>query len=389
MKTRGPLLLLLATAALLGIGVWRLFDLRFATGDVYPRGSTFRADAAGTRAYFESLGLVPRRTVSRSLLPLSTLRGGPATTVFLLAVDPGDAWLRPRDQAALKDLLANGTRLVIALDPPAISHRGRTNVPVLPRTARDGLQTLTSALELPALMPEVRTLAAIQFPTASRAEDAPASLPAQIPWRAAGFDASSEGWSALYTHGDSPVVLEKRIGRGTVVLLAESELFSNDALRHQRQSALLAWLAGSSTHLVFDETHLGTRLDPGIMTLVRRYGLTGFLAAVIAVAGLSLWRGSSSLVPRLPDAAPENREVVTGRDATAGFIHMLKRSVAPHELPALCLAEWRRTLPRNRPDLHRKAAALQDAVNLAAALPPREQSPVLTHRQMVEILSRP
>ena len=87
MKTRGPLLLLVLTLALLGGGLWRLFDLRFAAGDVYPSGSTLRADAEGTRAYFDSLGLLPGRTVSRGLLPLASLHGSPGTAVFLLAVD--------------------------------------------------------------------------------------------------------------------------------------------------------------------------------------------------------------------------------------------------------------------------------------------------------------
>lgn len=388
MKTRGPLLLLLATSAILGAGLWRLFNLRFATGDVYPPGSTLRADAAGTRALFEGLELVPRRTVSRALLPLSALRGGPATTLFLLAVDPADAWLRPRDQAALKDLLANGTRLIIAYKSSETSAGSRTNLPLVSKIQRSGLQTLASALELPPWVPGSRTNLTLRAPAATRSAAAPLSLPSRIPWSAGGFETPAEGWSALYADGDIPVILEKKAGRGTVVLLADSDLFTNDALRHRRQSALLAWLAGSATHLIFDETHLGTRIDPGIMTLVRRYGLTGFLLAVLVVAGLALWRSACGLVPRLPETASDAREVVTGRDATAGFTQLLKRSVAPVELMPLCLAEWRRSLPRNRPDLLRKAAALQDAVNLEAARPPREQNPVRTYRQLFEILSR-
>ena len=121
MNARAAMVLLMATVALFGAGVWRLFGLRFATGDVYPPASSLRADRLGTRALFDSLALIPGRRVSRSLLPLSTVRGGSDTALFLLGVDPDDPGLTPRDRGVLDDLLANGTRIVVTLGSPHIA----------------------------------------------------------------------------------------------------------------------------------------------------------------------------------------------------------------------------------------------------------------------------
>ena len=392
MKTRGPLLLLVLTLALLGGGLWRLFDLRFAAGDVYPSGSTLRADAEGTRAYFDSLGLLPGRTVSRGLLPLASLHGSPGTAVFLLAVDPSESWVYSRDREALHNLLANGTRLIIAFQTRKAAASEVTNraaITPLGSGRPAGHQTLTEALDLPSWIATPGTNTLPENPGAVRTAIAPADLPAKIPWRSGAFESPTNGWTSLFTLSESPVILERPYGRGSIVMLADTSLLTNEALRHSRQPALLAWLAGPATHLIFDETHLGTRLDPGIMTLVRRYGLTGVLAALLIVAGLALWRSASGLVPRRTEEPLDARVVVTGRDATAGFVQLLKRSVPPSELLPLCLSEWHRTLPRNRPDLLSKAAALQDIVNLESDQPPRRQNPAQAYRRLVELLSRP
>ncbi len=392
MKTRGPLILLGLTLALLGAGLWRLFDLRFAAGDVYPSGSTLRADAEGTRAYFDSLGLLPGRTVSRGLLPLASLHGSPGTAVFLLAVDPSESWVHSRDREALHNLLANGARLIIAFQSSrASTSEGTNQLPTTPlgTSRHDGQQTLTEALNLPPWIATPGTNTQSENTGALRTATAPAFLPTRVPWRSGAFETPTNGWTSLFILSESPVILERSFGRGSIVLLADTALLTNDALRHGRQPALLAWLAGPATHLIFDETHLGTRLDPGIMTLVRRYGLTGFLAALLVVAGLALWRSANGLVPRRKDEPLDARVVVTGRDATAGFVQLLKRSVPPSELLPLCLSEWRRTIPRDRPDLQSKAAALQDVVNLEADQPPRRQNPAQTYRRLVELLSRP
>lgn len=387
MTSRGPILLLLIAIAAFAAGLWRLFDLRFAAGDVYPPGSTLRADPDGTRAYFESLGLLPGRTASRLLLPLSSVHGGPGVTLFLLAVDSTEAGFGARDREALNNLLANGTRIVVTLAPSAPGTNGTRPLTAVTSSSRSDSQTIAQALDLPLLAQpsDSRPSGSV----AQRATAAAASLPVKIPWRGASFKEASEPWSVLYTLDEAPVVLERKSGRGTLVVLAGNDLLTNDGLRHHRQPALLAWLAGRGSQLLFDETHLGTRLKPGMMTLVRRYHLSGVLLGLLAVAALALWRSVAGLAPHQPGPDAHARDVVTGRDSAASFTNLLRRSIPAPELLPLCLAEWRRSLPRNRPDLQRKAAALQDLVNLESARPIRQQDPARTYRALSELLSRP
>jgi hypothetical protein len=101
----------------LAFAVWRLLDLRFSTGDVYPPSSTFRADPLGARAYFDGLSRLPGRQVSRLLEPVRRLGNGAKTTLFLLGCDPQDTeWLNSRNAGELDDFLAQGGRIVITLD---------------------------------------------------------------------------------------------------------------------------------------------------------------------------------------------------------------------------------------------------------------------------------
>ena len=55
MKRRLPILLLAACSVGFAIGLFQLFRLRFAVGDVYPEYSSLRSDPVGTMAFYESL----------------------------------------------------------------------------------------------------------------------------------------------------------------------------------------------------------------------------------------------------------------------------------------------------------------------------------------------
>ena len=59
MKKYFSLFLLAGCAAILTLGLIRLFKLRFEAGDVYPAYSSLRSDPLGTMAFYESLGKVP------------------------------------------------------------------------------------------------------------------------------------------------------------------------------------------------------------------------------------------------------------------------------------------------------------------------------------------
>jgi hypothetical protein len=161
----------------------------------------------------------------------------------------------------------------------------------------------------------------------------------------------------------------------------------NAALREERETALLAWLPGPSTRLVFDETHLGTELNPGIMTLARRYRLHGLGLGLLLLAALFIWQQASTLVPRRPISA-EAAEPIAAHAAVDGFVNLLRRAVPASELAAHCFQAWRESAGRTRPDLAPRVTAMQDLVNLENARPPKERNPVEVYRRLTEILNR-
>ena len=181
-----------------------------------------------------------------------------------------------------------------------------------------------------------------------------------MPWHSrADFDltlpgARSAGWRAWYLRDGKPVVVARPFGTkgGELVLASDSYFLSNEGLRAEPHAALLAGLVGDEGRVVFDESHHGLEENPGLMTLARRYGLQGALAATALLAGLFIWRNAASLVPPPAPSAEALRAAgtMTGRDSAAGFLNLLRRGVPTRELVGTCVAQWQSGAGRRAPD---------------------------------------
>ena len=224
----------------------------------------------------------------------------------------------------------------------------------------------------------------------------PADDDAAVSWHSVlDFDldtpaARAAGWHALYRRAGRPVVVARPVGDrgGELILASDSYFLSNEALRAEPRPALLAALVGPARRVVFDETHLGITEQPGMMTLARRYHLQGALGALGVLAVLFIWRNVVSLVPPPVPAGGAARETaVTGRDAAAGFLNLLRRGVSPRELIAVCLAQWQQSPGPRAPD----AAAIERLRALAgaeAARPVNRRSPATAYRAMCAAAQR-
>src|SRR6185503_554705 len=117
-KDRLLLLLLAVLLAGFGLGVGRLFQLRFATGDVYPPYSSLRADPLGTKALFDSLEMLRSITVQRFFEPLDKLREGRRTTLFVFGAQVSDMDYSSEDEyKKLEHFMYDGGRIVISFAP--------------------------------------------------------------------------------------------------------------------------------------------------------------------------------------------------------------------------------------------------------------------------------
>ena len=179
-------------------------------------------------------------------------------------------------------------------------------------------------------------------------DDRPVGWHTAVDFDAAATSARRAGWHTLYERAGKPVIVARPYGHagGELILASDTYFLSNEGLHADPHPALLAALVGPGQRVLFDESHLGIREHPGMMTLARRYRLQGALAALGLLAALFVWRNTVSLVPpRPPEArAAEDEAPVTGRDAAAGFLNLLRRGVAPRDLPARCFAQWQQNL---------------------------------------------
>lgn len=416
MKRALPILAIGLTATVFVAGIIYLFLLRFETGDVYPPYSSLRTDPLGTMAFYESLGRLPALEVRRDTTDRNRLPDEPDTAYLHLAGEVY-AWRTLSDEVfdELERFLTRGGRLVVTMRPlvgwefgsafPAAATTNTnttgTNAPTpgptgAKRSARD-----KSSAKPSASMIRNRSLAQRWGADFGRVEltrgandiyvAAPVEnqtdllLPSSLGWHSSlvltNLDSS---WRTIYARGRHPVVAEKKFGRGSVVLATDSYFLSNQAMWKEREPQLLAWLIGPARQVVFDEAHLGVVESPGVAVLLRRYRLTGVVGALLALAGLFIWKNSSSLVP--PHAGPARSPYVPGKDASAGFINLLRRNIAPRQVLEVCFDQWTRSL-QNRANYRIAAVdAAQTIMERERARPATARNPVQTYHDIAQAL---
>ncbi len=165
-------------------------------------------------------------------------------------------------------------------------------------------------------------------------------------------------------------MLERSLGRGSVVLATDSFFASNEGLFSDRRPELLAWVLGGARRVVFDETHLGVAEPGGVAALARRYRLGGLIGGLILLAALYVWR---TAVPFAPSAASRSPREGEGREAWAGLAALLRRGLPERRLLVSCVEAWRRSFGLRLPpevvaEVERLAAESTEPVTGYAAI---------------------
>ena len=400
------LVALVTVLVVFAAGIVHLFELRFDVGDVYPPYSTLRTDPLGAKAFFESLAALPGLRVERSLRPLSALgteplrpadydNGEKTFTCFVLGEDALE-WpflLEPVEVERLEDIMRRGGRVVITFQPTSVepslerlSGARSSRLEHRPGSGRAGpTAERLAAKKLPPDLIERWGIDLVRLAgkAASGRSDAPLDItpPAPsagklayatpdpalamrggpdaafaldreaVPWhsvvdfRTGTVMSVASRWHSLYKRRGRPVIVARPFGTagGELVLVGDSYFLSNEGLRNDPSPAVLAALVGDGRRVIFDESHLDIREQPGLMTLARRYRLQGALASVTLLVALFVWRNLVSLVPlgRGSEAGSRaDEDTVRGHSADSGYLNLLRRSVRPRDLAAVCLAQW-------------------------------------------------
>ncbi len=434
------LVALIAVLVVFAAGVVHLFELRFDVGDVYPPYSTLRSDPLGAKAFYESLAALPGLRTERSLRPLSALgteplrpadydNGEKTFTCFDLGED-ALAWpflLKPAEVERLEAIMRRGGRVVITFQPtsvdPSLKRLSGARSSRLDRRTSTGREGPTAErLAAESRPPDLIERWGIDLVrragnSASGRSDAPLDLnppplaadklayatpdPAlalrggpdaafaldqeAVPWhsvvdfRTGTVLAVASRWHSLYKRRGQPVIVARPFGTagGELVLVGDSYFLSNEGLRNDPSPAVLAALVGDGRRVIFDESHLNIREQPGLMTLARRYRLQGALASVALLVALFVWRNLVSLVPLRPgteSGSLAGEDTVRGHSADTGYLNLLRRSVRPRDLPAVCLAQWE-TGSAGAPTAARPVERVRAVVEQETSQPARKRSP--------------
>jgi hypothetical protein len=342
-------------------GVVELFEIRFARGDVYPPYSTLRVDPLGSMVLFDSLAALPGLEVSRNERPLDRFVSERRTTLLYLGTR--NLFWSEKTIDALEKFITAGGRLVITFYPQ------ETETSLVEKETKDQSPTPSPSPQATPTPTEkffdtrrvgerwnfkLRANAKL-IDSAAITSDSEA-IDAQLSWHSALYFGDSEtAWKTIYAALGFPVVVERRMGEGSIVLAADSYFLSNEAMRRDRHPAFLTWVMGPHRRIVFDETHLGVREDPGIGSLIRRYRLGGLIAGLFILALLAIWKNATPLIP-LDSIRPTTDEVVSGKDSFTGLVNLLRRNIAPRDLLRVCVEEWAKFLPHKGEVWQRKAA---------------------------------
>jgi hypothetical protein len=396
----------------------RILLLRYERGDVFPAYSTLRADPLGTRVFYEALQATPGYEVNRGFTTLHREMENAPKSLFYLGMDNEElATFTPDEIKALDQFVRQGGRVVISFTPesPAELEKGKTGAHsgassgqepapgTEPQTQQEKYEREQIKRDAEARKnekdappekdnlepPEYHRSIAAQwgFGTERQKEknagksgddddDAqekpeifaqrafPGATEMEVAWKSALYFVRLETeWEVLYRVRNKPVIVRRHLGQGDILLASDSYFLSNEALRDDRCARLLGLMAGPPGPLLFDETHLGTQDQEGVVHLAEKFHLQGFVLGMLVVTALCLWRNSVPLVPPAPaEATALLGGAVSGKDSRSGLVNLLHRNIPASELLGVCLATWKRSLTPNRPGLGRRAAEMESVV---------------------------
>ena len=396
------ILLVVLTSFIAGLA--HLFVLRFESGDIYPPYSSLRADPLGVKAFYESLGNLKGFEVNRNYEQEDKIDNPHQSTVFYFGMKSSFFYYLPeREVKMLESIAAGGGRIVFCFLPQANASQltddtfndknpedteDKKEAEKLKKPEKeDGMHKyvdIKPRWKLETGVQQLNSDANQAFPSPAFAS----VLPQNISWHSLNyFLIEGSEWISVYEVNGYPVLIERKFGRGSIVLSSDSYFLSNEAMIKERHPELLAWLSGSHKKIVFDETHLGLHENKGIASLFRKYNLHGFFIAILVLGILFVWRNTFSLVPAESDEKNKTNDLAEGRDSVAGFIGMLKRNVSPDALLSICLEELEKSMRYGNWRQNRKKEKVRSIILEQRGHHLKEPKIIATYNKISKILA--
>ncbi len=414
-------------------GLVHLFLLRFESGDMYPPYSSLRSDPLGTRVLYESITNLNPSSVKRNFLPFSQVQFKEPTTVFYLGGHISDSESVPKEFANTVDKLTeNGGRLVMSFlpvnkKPNAALKCGKSNdekefadkenqkaeIETRQAESSEGESTGSNSERIETKDDSSQEFddSALYHKTVSLKErwgisfeyddgNDPLSkahladehekdgLPDSISWHSIiYFDSPQEPWKVIYRRNGHPVLVERPYKQGTILLAADSFLFSNEALRSERYPDLLTRVIGPRFQTMFDESHFGIYKVPGIAGLIRTYRFHWFFLTLVLLFILLVWKNSAYFVPPLDDNDGDTSDAGSGKDYTQGLTSLLRRNIAVKDTLRLSLEEWKKSFLSKGSPKSEKILEILNVIEMEEALSDYKANPVKGYNMIRKTLS--
>lgn len=381
--------------------LYGLFATMYGTGTRFPAYSTLGADPSGAEVLYRSLARLEGASVERNYQSIEDFEGTGSTTLVIAGAlptpDPTD--ILDRLEAFVKD----GGHLIITFEDPGSetaleymtetesesdeNEEGEADEPSRParkpgggrpdRDSGDEPDDMLSALTRTENIGERwgfgygfddtrDEMVEGEFLQVQAQDDAPEGSPNTYPWYSRMyFEPEHEDWRALYVNfGHGPVLMERPLGEGRIVLASDSYFLSNEAMLRNRAAAVLEHALLQQPRIVFDESHHGLGPQPGIMKLLRRYRLTVFIWIAILLVALYAWRSATSLAPRQYRPHAEDEPAKRGNPLD-GMTALLRRSLSDRAVLRSMQQAW--------DGLPQSARAAADNATLEEAITETEQ----------------
>lgn len=401
MKSRKDTLSIIVAILILGLSAYALLHLlimRYSSGDVYPEYSSLRTDPFGTKAFYESLRDCCGLKVSRNFEEFSRIKNNTnSTIIFAGASFPGDM-IPASFLNDLESFMKNGGRLVVTYVPSGFFKKIELERKKEKQEKKDSEAKKKSDKKKPEKNPGEDENALIHFVSLSKewglqyAEGdwdgyrsarlvADKKLPKVLTWHSAVyFELNGKDWNVIYKQDDHSVLVERDFGKGSLVLVSESFLLSNEAMLRDRHSDLLAWLVGSKKEVIFDESHLGIASNPGVASLARKYNLHGLAGGLLVIALLYVWMSSTSLLPAYKPGSDLEKKAIEGKDSASGLSNLLRRNVSAQHIFPLCYSEWKKSAVSQKQFEEKKLKRVEEFMNQ------HPENPVESYNRISEML---
>jgi len=345
-------------AAIFLIGLIELLSLRFQKGDVYPAYSSLRADPLGSKVILNSLGYFKNLDVKRNYQPFERVAGDPHSILLYLGAGQEEFQLRERSFFhSLDQYVIQGGELVIAFLPTRHTSSPVKALPVKQEKKSGPIDPEEAEKERNYLSMEKHWGIGLDYVNIITKKDgefvakkylqtqkSPAPLvehlPSSVPWHSTmSFNCFNGSWHILYTVNGEPVMVEKTLGRGSMILMSDAFPFSNEALLKDRQVPLLGAIFQDRKEIIFDEYHLGVINRHGIIDLIVQYRLHFFFLSLFVIFILLVWK-NASLAPQDPQDNTTVPLIVSKKDYVEGLASLLRKNIPRKDILTACIDEW-------------------------------------------------